>query len=105
MKMLKKPQAFGDVVSHTDVIRDTREDPVLNDMLLQAGENIGRTSEASISRSFALAQASSMVMDRPGQGEHATLQEQAAGRYPILMNQKAKRQDASRLRGPQHKPD
>lgn len=37
---------FGDVVSHTDVIQDTHEDPVLNDMLLQAGENIGRTSEA-----------------------------------------------------------
>lgn len=37
---------YGDVMDVTDVIEDTHEDPVLNDMTVQAGENIGRTLEA-----------------------------------------------------------
>ena len=37
---------YGMVVSITDVIEDTHEDPVLNDATEQAGENIGRTTEA-----------------------------------------------------------
>ncbi|MCB1341385.1 MAG: N4-gp56 family major capsid protein [Pseudooceanicola sp.] len=37
---------YGEVVVTTDVIEDTHEDPVLNDMVKQAGENIGRTTEA-----------------------------------------------------------
>jgi N4-gp56 family major capsid protein len=37
---------YGDVMDVTDVIQDTHEDPVLNDMTVQAGENIGRTLEA-----------------------------------------------------------
>ena len=37
---------YGQVVTITDVIEDTHEDPVLNDASLQAGENIGRTVEA-----------------------------------------------------------
>jgi N4-gp56 family major capsid protein len=36
---------YGMVVSITDVIEDTHEDPVLQDATLQAGENIGRTME------------------------------------------------------------
>ncbi len=38
-------QQFGQVVYTTDVIEDTNEDPVLNDMTVQCGENIGRTLE------------------------------------------------------------
>lgn len=37
---------YGDVVTCTDVIEDTHEDPVLNDMSMMSGENIGRTTEA-----------------------------------------------------------
>jgi N4-gp56 family major capsid protein len=37
---------YGMVVTITDVIEDTHEDPVLNDATTQAGENIGRTMEA-----------------------------------------------------------
>lgn len=37
---------YGQVVGITDVIADTHEDPVLNDASQQAGENIGRTTEA-----------------------------------------------------------
>ncbi|WP_022727228.1 N4-gp56 family major capsid protein [Fodinicurvata sediminis] len=37
---------YGQVVEVTDVIEDTHEDPVLNDASEQAGENIGRTTEA-----------------------------------------------------------
>lgn len=37
---------YGMVAGCTDVIEDTHEDPVLNDMSVQAGENIGRTLEA-----------------------------------------------------------
>ena len=37
---------YGMVVTITDVIEDTHEDPVLNDATIQAGENIGRTMEA-----------------------------------------------------------
>lgn len=37
---------YGDVVTCTDVIEDTHEDPVLNDMSMMSGENIGRTVEA-----------------------------------------------------------
>jgi N4-gp56 family major capsid protein len=37
---------YGMVVGITDVIEDTHEDPVLNDATEQAGENIGRTTEA-----------------------------------------------------------
>ena len=37
---------YGQVVSLTDVIQDTHEDPVLQDMTMIAGENIGRTMEA-----------------------------------------------------------
>ena len=37
---------YGDVIDITDVIEDTHEDPVLRDMTVQAGENIGRTLEA-----------------------------------------------------------
>lgn len=37
---------YGQVVETSDVIADTHEDPVLNDMATQAGENIGRTLEA-----------------------------------------------------------
>lgn len=36
---------FGDLVTHTDVILDTHEDPVLQDMTAMSGENIGRTRE------------------------------------------------------------
>ncbi len=36
---------YGQVVTITDVIEDTHEDPVLNDATEQAGENIGRTIE------------------------------------------------------------
>lgn len=36
---------YGMVVSVTDVIEDTHEDPVLQDATLQCGENIGRTME------------------------------------------------------------
>lgn len=36
---------YGMVVTVTDVIEDTHEDPVLNDATVQAGENIGRTME------------------------------------------------------------
>lgn len=37
---------YGDVITVTDVIEDTHEDPVLNDAAQQCGENIGRTIEA-----------------------------------------------------------
>ena len=37
---------YGQVVTVTDVIEDTHEDPVLQDATMQAGENIARTSEA-----------------------------------------------------------
>lgn len=37
---------FGQVSIVTDVIEDTHEDPVLNDVTRQSGENIGRTIEA-----------------------------------------------------------
>lgn len=37
---------YGQVVTITDVIADTHEDPVLRDAARQAGENIGRTIEA-----------------------------------------------------------
>ena len=37
---------YGQVVTVTDVIEDTHEDPVLNDASQQCGENIGRTMEA-----------------------------------------------------------
>jgi N4-gp56 family major capsid protein len=38
-------QQYGEVVGVTDVIADTHEDPVLNDIVMQLGENIGRTTE------------------------------------------------------------
>jgi len=37
---------YGQVAQTTDVVQDTHEDPVLNDMAKQCGENIGRTTEA-----------------------------------------------------------
>lgn len=37
---------YGQVITVTDVIEDTHEDPVLNDTAEQCGENIGRTMEA-----------------------------------------------------------
>lgn len=37
---------YGQVVTITDVIEDTHEDPVLQDATKQCGENIGRTIEA-----------------------------------------------------------
>lgn len=37
---------YGMVSEVTDVIEDTHEDPVLNDLVTQLGENIGRTQEA-----------------------------------------------------------
>lgn len=37
---------YGMLAETTDVIEDTHEDPVLNDMSEQAGENLGRTAEA-----------------------------------------------------------
>ena len=37
---------YGQVASITDVIEDTHEDPVLNDIVMMLGENIGRTTEA-----------------------------------------------------------
>jgi N4-gp56 family major capsid protein len=36
---------YGEVITVTDVIEDTHEDPVLNDAVVQLGENIGRTME------------------------------------------------------------
>lgn len=39
-------QQYGQVVEFTDVIEMTHEDPVVNDMARQAGDNIGRTIEA-----------------------------------------------------------
>lgn len=39
-------QQYGDVVTITDVIEDTHEDPVLNDASEICGENAGRTFEA-----------------------------------------------------------
>lgn len=36
---------YGQVAGITDVIEDTHEDPVLNDLTVQLGENIGRTME------------------------------------------------------------
>lgn len=36
---------YGDVLSLTDVIEDTHEDPVLNEMVMLAGESIGATTE------------------------------------------------------------
>lgn len=38
-------QQFGEVVEITDVIEDTHEDPVLQEITKQCGENIGRTME------------------------------------------------------------
>lgn len=37
---------YGMVAEVTDVIEDTHEDPVLNDITMMLGENIGRTQEA-----------------------------------------------------------
>lgn len=37
---------YGDLSTITDVIQDTHKDPVLNDLAIQMGENIGRTHEA-----------------------------------------------------------
>lgn len=37
---------YGQVGVITDVIEDTHEDPVLNDLVVQMGENVGRTTEA-----------------------------------------------------------
>lgn len=37
---------YGQVVGITDVIMDTHEDPVLNDMVQQLGDNAGRSKEA-----------------------------------------------------------
>ena len=37
---------YGQVIEVTDVIEDTHEDPVLNDAVVQLGENVGRTMEA-----------------------------------------------------------
>jgi N4-gp56 family major capsid protein len=37
---------YGQIVEFTDVIEMTHEDPVVNDMARQAGDNIGRTIEA-----------------------------------------------------------
>lgn len=37
---------YGQVGVITDVIEDTHEDPVLNDLVVQLGENVGRTTEA-----------------------------------------------------------
>jgi len=37
---------YGDIAEITDVIEDTHEDPVLNDLTVQMGENLGRTLEA-----------------------------------------------------------
>lgn len=39
-------EQYGMVAEVTDVIEDTHEDPVLNDITIQLGENIGRTQEA-----------------------------------------------------------
>ena len=39
-------QQYGDISVVTDVIEDTHEDPVLQDVSVQHGENIGRTMEA-----------------------------------------------------------
>lgn len=39
-------EQFGQVGVITDVIEDTSEDPVLKDLVVQLGENIGRTKEA-----------------------------------------------------------
>lgn len=36
---------YGDVLELTDVIEDTHEDPILNEMVQLAGENIGATTE------------------------------------------------------------
>lgn len=38
-------EQYGMVAEVTDVIEDTHEDPVLNDLTVQLGENIGRTQE------------------------------------------------------------
>ncbi|MEM9049872.1 MAG: N4-gp56 family major capsid protein [Pseudomonadota bacterium] len=37
---------YGEVASITDKVEDLHEDPVLNDMVEQLGENVGRTKEA-----------------------------------------------------------
>lgn len=37
---------YGQTATVTDVIQDTHEDPVLNDLVKQLGENVGRTTEA-----------------------------------------------------------
>lgn len=37
---------YGEVAEITDVIEDTHEDPVLRDLTMMLGENIGRTKEA-----------------------------------------------------------
>lgn len=37
---------YGQVAEITDVIEDTHTDPVLNDLSVQLGENVGRTTEA-----------------------------------------------------------
>jgi N4-gp56 family major capsid protein len=37
---------YGQIATVTDVIEDTHEDPVLNDITMMLGENVGRTTEA-----------------------------------------------------------
>ena len=37
---------YGEVIEFTDVIEDLHEDPVVRDISIQAGENLGRTKEA-----------------------------------------------------------
>ncbi|MEM8658857.1 MAG: N4-gp56 family major capsid protein [Pseudomonadota bacterium] len=39
-------EQYGQVSDITDVIEDTNEDAVLNDMVVELGQNIGRTREA-----------------------------------------------------------
>lgn len=39
-------EQYGEVGVITDVIEDTHEDPVLNELVVQLGENVGRTMEA-----------------------------------------------------------
>lgn len=39
-------EQYGQLGIITDVIEDTHEDPVLNDLTVQLGENVGRTKEA-----------------------------------------------------------
>ena len=39
-------EQYGDLGIITDVIEDTHEDPILNELVVQLGENVGRTKEA-----------------------------------------------------------